>query len=217
MKISDKTYILILIIIILVLSLITYGRFEKFRLVLPETELPRVEMPKIEPGWEDTLFPESEGKQDWASPDGKLKLTYPASWQEMGQDVLKHSDESGIILMESEVLLFAHRFKLQEQAFALLMVSQASAEKNLEEILEEMEQSIKEEEGEIEIIILEIEDGIARLEMISKYANQINFYSKGKIIFAQEKTYLIFLASPQKDWPQFEEEAREIFDSIRLL
>ena len=217
MKISNKAYILILILIILILSLITYWRFAKFRMTLPKTEIPKVEIPKMEFDWQNTLFPENEEKEEWVSPDNKLKLSRSASWQKMDQTILKHAGESGIILTESEALLFAYRLKPQEQSFALLIVSRVDAGKSLEEIIKEMEQNIKEGGGEIEMTLLEEREGTARLKIVSKYTDQMNFHSEGKIIFGQEKTYLIFITSPQKDWPQFEEESEEIINSAYLL
>jgi len=223
---SDKTYILILIIMILGLSVITYLRFQEFRMTMPRTvpEAPRLEMPKFEMPtseleWQDVFFPESDEKKEWVSPDGKLKLEFTASWQEMDQSFLKYAEGTGIILAESKILLFAHRFKHREQALALFTVSETSADKNLRNIIEEIEENIKTEGGEIEIISLEteIKDKTASLEMILKYSNQSDFYSKGEIIFDQEKTFLIFFASPQKDWLSLEAEAKEIFDSIRLI
>jgi len=205
---------------ILGLSLVSYWRFQKVRLTIPETELPalpKVEMPDMEAEWRDTFFPESEEKEEWTSPDGKLKFEYSASWQEMDQAVLLPAEKGEFLLAESEVLFFAYRIKVQEQAFALLVVSQADSEKSLEEIITEVKQNIEDEEGEVEITVLESEKEVALLEMSLKYSDEGEFYSKGKIIFSEGKTYLVFFLSPQKDWPQFEEEANDAIGSIRLL
>ena len=202
---------------ILCLSLVTHWRFQKFRLLLPEVESPNIVMPEINLEWEDTLFPENEEKREWVSPGGKLKLTHSASWQEMGQSLLEQANEGAIILPESETLFFAHWLKAQEQAFAILTVSRVSDEKNLEEMIEEIKQSIENEGGETEIISSEIRDRIARLEMISKYPDDPGLYSKGQIISSGKEVFLIFLTSPQKDWAHFKEEAEEILDSVQLI
>lgn len=217
MKISDKTYVLIIFAVILALSFISYWHIKRFQATLPEIEWPKFEMPKIEIDWGKILSPEKEGEQEWFSPDGKLKLTYSVNWMAMDESILEHGRGAGIILDESEVLLFAYRLKTMGQAFALLTVIQISAEKSLEEIIEEIEQNVKIEGGEMKVVMREIEGEIARLETTSEYPGQPSFYSKGKIIFTKGKTYLIFLTSSQKDWPQFEEEAKEIFDSAELL
>jgi len=205
---------------VLGLSLVSYWRFQKIRLAMPEAEfpaLPKVKMPDMESEWQNTFFPESEEKEEWGSPDGKLKLEYSASWQEMDQTVLQHAEGTEILLTEAEILFFAYRFKVQEQASAFLAVSQTDTGKTLEEIMAEVRQNLEDEGGEADITVLETNEEVALLEMTLKYADQQNFHSKGKIIFAEEKIYLVFFASPQKDWLQLQEEADGILDSIHLM
>ena len=215
MQISNKTYILILAILIIGLSLTSYWRFQKPSGSLPGIKLPEIKTP--ETSLEELTLPAKESYQEWVSPDGKLKLTYSNRWIPMNEAFLEYGREAGIMLTKSEILFFAYQAKLEKQTFSFLTVNAIDSQKKPEEVVEEIKQTAEEQDGEIEITILKTENGTAWLEMISRYPNQPSFYSKGKVILGNEKTYLIVLTSPQKDWPQFKEEAEEVLNSAQLL
>ena len=217
MKLSDRTYIIILIIAILSLSLITYWRFQRVREGLPQIQFPAFEMPEMKLDLTDSLFSEKEGAKTWISPDNKLQLNYSISWVEMDENILMHGAETGILLEEARTLLFLYRFKMAEQAYAFLMVSRTPAEKSLEEIIKEAEQNLKMGGGKTEIKILKTENKFTDLEIISKQPASPISYSRVKIIFTGKENYLILFNSLQKDWLYFEEEAKEVFNSVELL
>jgi len=219
MKISDKAYVIILLIAVLALSLISYWRFKEFDQSLSKIELP--EIPSSEntlPGTnlEDFLPPEKEGYQEWISPDGKLKLQYPASWTRLDEALLEYSDQEETPLTESKILLFAHQIDIKEQTLAVLTVSEAEVEKSLEEIVEKIERDAKEQGSKTEIMDVKTEGEIAWIETLSESPNQPNSYSKVKLIFTENKTYLVVFTAPQIYWPQLEKEANEIFSSVYL-
>lgn len=218
MKISDKTYIIILLIAALALSSISYWRLREFNQSLSEINLP--EIPSSEnnlPGidLEDFLPPEKEGYQEWISPDGKLKLRYPAGWTVIDKNLLESFDLTDISLAESEILFFAHQINIKEQASTALTISEFDAEKSLEEIIDKIEKEAEEQNKKVEITSIEGKEGVW-LEITSGDSSQSNFYSKGKVIFAEDKTYLILLTAPQENWPQLEKIADEIFNSVEL-
>lgn len=215
MKLSDRTYILILLIVVLGLGYMSYGQFSRFKQSLGEVRLPEIEIQDTR--LEEFLTPQEEGEQEWTSPDGKLKLTYPAGWTEADETFLKYLGQAGIALEETELLFFAHRLDLERQAPALLIVNQIKGQKSIEEIAEEIERNIEEQNGEIEINITEQDDRIAWLEMFLKYPGQSDSYSKGKALASENETYLVILSSYKTDWPKFEQEAQEIFDSAQLV
>ncbi len=176
-------------------------------------------MPKLEEmrPWEKLhLLPEKKEEKEWVSPDGKLKLTHPGDWLAMDENFLKHLNQPKVFLVETKILFFAYQFKIKEQSLAFLMVGEIGPEKTLEEIIEEIKRNVERQNGQIEITILDTEDKVTRLEIISTVPGQPNFYSKGKIIFSTKKTYLIMLSVPQKDWPQFKQEVEKILDSVQL-
>jgi len=213
---SNKTYILILFIMIVGLSLISYLRLEELRQTLPEVKLPKIEMPKpeeIKLEGEDYLLPAKEEKQEWISADGKLKLTYSGNWLVMDEAFSESLDQPKVILVETKILFFAYQFKIKEQALAFLMVGEIDPKKSLEEIIKEAEQNAEEQGGEIEITILDTKNRVVQLEIISTAPGQPSFYSRGKLIFSDEKTYLVILTTSQKDWSQFKEEAEKILES----
>jgi len=215
MQIPDKTYIVILLIVILGLSFASYWRFNDFNKSLSEIDLPKIEMP--ETNLDDFMPTEKENYHEWISPDGKLKLEYSANWTELSELFSQYPNQSGINLTDSEVLFFAHRLKIKEQALAFLTINQFNAEEGLEKIIEKIKQTPNEQNGKIEIIEIKNEGEIIWLEIVSERSSQPNFYSKGKLIFDEEKTYLILFTVKQTDWSNFEEEANEIFNSAELL
>jgi|GEM_PF-2148720 len=236
MKISDRTYIIILIIMILGLSLVTYWRFQRARDFEVSVDWPEFEIPSYD--WDEllnqqpdldsffsqkkdndleTFFRVETEEKDWLSPDNKLKLTYPAGWMTMDKIVSEYVDDPGVILEDAKILLFALRFDMTEQLSALLTVSSVDKEKDLQKIKEGISQKVQEDGGETEITILSFEDKIAWLEVLSRYPDKPASYSKGTIIFSEEETYLVFFTASQRDWMQLKEEAESIFDSIELL
>ena len=214
----------------------TYLRMERFRSFDPVVNWPDLPAPQYD--WDSLLgqktdlesllgqkegvdfeeyFQASEEEKKWLSPDGRLKLVYPAGWITMDTIISQYSDEAGIMLEEAETLLFAFKLETEEQSLALLTVGEISSEKTLEDIKQGIGQNAKEHKGEAEITALATEDKTTRLEAIFKYPDKATFLSKGMVIFAEEKTYLIFLTASQKDWLQLKEEAESIFESVALL
>lgn len=215
MKLSNRTYILILLVLILGLSYVSYGQFKRFSRSLGEVKLPEIEIPETK--LEEFFSPKDEGKQEWVSPDGKLKLTYSANWTEADETFLAYLDQTGIVLEETELLFFAHRLDPEKQALALLIVSKTKEQRSIEEIIKEIKQNIEEQNGKIEIEISEQDNQIIWLEMVLEYPNQPNSYSKGKAIVNESGTYLVIFSSYQTDWPKFEQEAEEILESAQLV
>jgi len=217
MKLSDRTYILILLLLILGLSYTSYWQLKRFGQSLSEISFPKIEMPETKLELEGFSSSGKENKQEWLSPDGKLELVYSANWLAMNETFSEYFGQTQTALAETEILFFAYQFKTEEQALAFLIVGKTSPEKSSEEIIKGIEQNTQEQGGEIEVAILETEDDVAWVEMTSKYPNQSIFYSKGKIIFSDEGTYLIISSASQTDWPKFEQEAQEILDSAQLV
>lgn len=215
MKLSDRTYLLILLFMILGLSYMSYGNFKRFNQSLSEVKLPEIEIPEI--NFEEALVSQEKESLEWISPDGKLKLAYSGNWTETAPSSLGYLDEANVILGEAELLLFTQQFDLNKQSFILLTVEKNKSHKSLEEIIEEAEQAITEQGGKSEINIIREDDGTVWIETVSEYPNQPNLYSKGKVLFGEEEIYIVLLTTLEMDWPKFEQEAREIFDSALLV
>ena len=212
---SNKKYILILIILILGLGFLSFWQFKKFSQSLTKVELPKIEMPEMK--FEEFLPLEKESLKEWASPDGKLKLKYPANWIESSEALLEQFKQEEMVLAGAKILFFAYQFSFETQALAFLIVEEISQEKSLNEIVKEIEKNIAEEKGEMEVINLEKENKTAWLEIKMKRKGEVSFQAKEKIIFLEDKTYLIAFTTFEKDWPKFEEEANEIFNSIEII
>ncbi|MFH1509581.1 MAG: hypothetical protein ABID67_00310 [Candidatus Nealsonbacteria bacterium] len=210
MKTPDKTYILILLIVILGLSLTSYWRFNDFNKSLSEINLPEINFP--ETNLEDFLQTE-EDYQEWISPDERLKLRYSTKWKSTNDFLSLASDQIEV----SDILFSAYQLKVKEQTLVFLTINEFNSKKTLEEIIEKIEQDAEEQDGKIEIINVENEEEIAWIEISSKRSGSPDFYSKGKFIFDKEKTYLIIFTTQQVYWSKFKEEANKILNSMELL
>jgi len=207
-KITKKDLFLI-VIIILFLSGSTYWNFKNWKKSLEKVELPKFEMPRFEP------FPKKEGYKEWTSPDGKLKLKYPADWMEMDIRTLESYIQREI---EEKPLFLAQKLVIEKSTIVFLTVNKLKPEtgSNAEEILEKMKKDAKKREGEMEILKLDIQNKIAIFE--AKYSKKEGpvFHSKEKMIL-NEEVYLISFFTFEKDFSEFENEAEEIINSAQLV
>jgi hypothetical protein len=195
----DK-FLLLIIAFILLLSFTTYWQFKNFQRSLSKIKIPKFEIPRPE------IF-ESKNKKEFISPDGKLKLTYPDDWTEMPKESLESFTRG---LKKAKILFLAQKFKLEKAAFALLIVQEYGNGKNQEEIIAELKKEAKEKGGEMEVLNSKENYFEARYKRKNS-----TFLSKEKIIFSENKFYLVSIFSLEKDWPEFEKEANEILASIQ--
>ncbi len=214
MKLSDKTYIIILLIVISVISLLGRWRFEEFKKSFGKVELPKIETQEIGLNLEDLLVEEEEeGYKDWSSPDKIINLHYSSEWIRLDEALLESSGQTEAPTTEYEVLFFASLVDLRNQATAILTVSGIDPNKSLEEIITMIEQDNQKQESETKVTKTEAENGTVWLEIVSEYPNQPNFYSKARLIFAKETTYLIVFSTPEENWSKLEKKANEILNS----
>jgi hypothetical protein len=208
---TNRQAILISIAMILFLSFLNYWRFKNFNQTLSKNIPPKIEIPemKIE---ELPLFGGNETKEEkeWVSPDGKLKLKYPASWMEENEIFSKIFQEEAT-LKDSKILLFVQNFDLKNQALNILTVGEISPEKKLEDILEEIKKM------NLEILSVESENGTATIEAKTKEKRRVSFRAKEKIFFGKEKTYLVSFISFEKNWEKVKEVRERIFESIEFV
>ncbi|XOA42701.1 MAG: hypothetical protein ACKKMO_02725 [Candidatus Nealsonbacteria bacterium] len=213
---KDYKTLILIILFILLLSFITWKRFETLQkpFSLYETKLPKFEMPKFE----SFFSQEDNGSEEFVSPDGKLKLKYPSNWIKMEKESLETFNKE-IAREGAKNLFFAQKFKIKENTLAILIVQELTLEKetSLEEIIEEMKEKTKEKDGEMEIEKSEFDDKIVYLEVKYKRDETPILYSKEKIILEEDKAYLITFLNPNNNWSGFEEEINEIFNSIQII
>jgi len=207
-KITKRDLFLVLFVI-LFLSGMTYWNFKNWKKSLEKVELPKFEMPKFEP------FPKKEGYKEWTSPDGKLKLKYPADWMEMDIRTLESYIQRE---MEEKPLFLAQKLVIEKSTFAFLTVDKLKAVEGLstEKILEKMKEDTRKREGEMEVLKIETSDKEVVFEAKYSRKNGPTFQSKEKMIL-NEGTYLISFFTFEKDFPEFEKEAREIINSAQLV
>ena len=208
----DK-FLILIFLSILFLSFAVYWQFKSFQKALTGVELPRFEMPTIE------FFPAETDKisKEFISPDWKLKLKYSSDWQEMPKEALEGFNQA-MVKEGTEILLLAQKIELEKGTSASLVVQEFPLQEgeNLEKIIEEIKENFKEGGVEIEILKLEIKNGEALLEARGGEKGLPAFYFKEKIILLEDKAYLIAFLTLEKDWPEFENEANEILDSVQI-
>ena len=212
MKKSASIPLLIIFILILVLSLLVYQQFKGLQQSLAEVNLPKFEIPDIN----STFWSgEKEGYKEWTSPDGKLKMKYPSHWVETDESFKNYFFQS---TEEAEVLFFASKFNLESLgALNFLVVEKLNVENNLEGIIEQMKKDAKESGGEIEITELNIGEKEAEFETEYKSKAGIIFYSKEKLLLAEEGVYSVKIFSQKNYWSKINNEAIEILDSLTLF
>ncbi len=207
---TQKKNLILAIIMIFVLSGFSYLHFKNFSQAFKKpVEMPKLEIPKFEP------FAEKEGYKEFVSPDGKLKLTYQASWIEMDYKILESLTQRTV---EEKPLFFAERIKAQAQKVAFLIAQEINLgdNNNFEEFIKKLGDDAKEKQGDFKILKSEINDNTMVFEAEYKNEKGILSRSKEKII-SGEKSYLISVITMEKDWEEFEKEATEIIDSVQLI
>lgn len=208
----DK-FLILIILFILGLSFATYGQFKGFRESLSKVGLPKFEMPELK------LFsPQEEiGYQEFVSPDGKLKLKYSSDWMKMEKESLAKLNQE-MIKEGAKILFFGQKIKIEKVASASLVIQEINlGGKSLEEIIEEMKEDVRKKEGEVEITQLKIKEKEAYLEAEYKREEGTIFNSKERILLSGEKAYSIAIFALDYHWPEFEEEANEILDSVQIV
>ncbi|MDI6883403.1 MAG: hypothetical protein QMC93_02995, partial [Patescibacteria group bacterium] len=155
-------------------------------------------------------------QREFISPDGKLKLRYSSDWVEMPKETLEKFNQA-MIKEGAEVLLLAQKIDIEKGTSASLVVQEFfSKERGLEEVIEEIKADFKERGAEIEILKSEIKNGEAFLEGKSVQEEIPAFYFRERVILYENKDYLIVFLTLEKDWPEFENEANEILNSVSL-
>lgn len=171
-----------------------------------EFKIPKIEIPKPE-----NFQPEIETKE-FISPDEKLKFQYSSDWTEMPKEAWQET-----INTEGKILFFASKFKIEKLVFSSLVAQELNWEGNIEEFIEKMKKETKEKGGEMKILNQEIKNQEAVLKVRYQKGEKTNFISKEKIILGEGKIYLISIFSPERFWPEFDQEADEILNSVQLL
>ena len=214
MEIKKSVLIPLLIIFVMILGLTfaVYWHFKSFQQSLSEVNLPKFKMPEIN----SELWGQKEGYKEWTSPDEKLKINYPGYWLEMEEESFKNyflqSTE------KAETLFFAYRFNLKNLgALNFLVIQKLNLGKNLEKIIEQMEKDAEESGGEMKILDLNIGEGQAEFEAKHKSNTGNIFYSKEKLLLAEENVYLVGIYSQKNDWSKIKNEASEILGSIQII
>lgn len=207
----DK-FLILIILFILVLAFGTYWQFKSFRESLSKVELPKFEMPEIKP------FTSGEKKyQEFISPDEKLRLKYSSDWTNVGTESIENLNR-GMIKEGAKILFFGHKVKLEKAAFASLLIQEINLEgEKIEEIIEEMKESIKKNGGEMEISQSKIGEKEAYFEAEYKRKEGTIFLSKEKILISGEKAYSIGIFALDSFWPEFKDEADEILNSAQIV
>jgi len=211
---TAKQVIFLSLLAAIVLGFSTSWYFKNLLKPLSTADLPKFEIPELNP------FSSQETKDytEFISPDGKLKLKYPSQWMKMAPDTLEKLNQA-LIDEKAENLLFVQGFKIEKGELIFLMVQELILEekKGLEEIIENIKERVKKQGGEVEISNLKIEDKIAYFEGKFEGENPPPLYSKEKIVFLENKAYLISLFNLKNDWSEFEKEISEILNSVELL
>ena len=217
---------------------ISMHRFEKFEQDMVEIELPEIKIPETKlPEFdldelklkdfnlklEDlglempkplTLEEIKQNYKTFISPNKTIQIKYPAHWQKIDQVFLEKIDQKieEYKLIEGELLFFAHQKRLIELP-PLLTIMSIPSEMGLEQVIEETKRIAEKQQVKIEIIKKEIKNNKAYLEIKHIKENWI-LISKTKIIFTEEKNYLISILTSDELQKEIALEIDFIFNSV---
>jgi len=156
--------------------------------------------------------------KEFVSSDGRLKLDYFSDWAEVIDEKKLEGlhPEDFKEEYESEVLLYAQRFRADQLAQLIVSKGNFGEKSNIEDILKIMEESNEEEGIETEIIKSKENENEITFEATYKKDN-FSFHSKEKILIADNQTtyFVIFIIS-EKEWENLEDLAGEIIESVQL-
>lgn len=205
----QKKNLLISLIMICILSGFAYWNFKNWKKPLANPQ--KIELPKID------LIPLKEGYADFASPDGKLKLKYPAGWFTIDAKTLEsYSQERS----EGTPLLLVEGFRMDAGniTVAFLTVQELNTEgkKSTDEIVAALINKVRENNREIEILNLETNGAETIFESKRWKKDGPVFLSREKLIIG-EKIYLVSFFTFDKDWPKFDKERNEIINSVQIV
>ena len=211
---SAKQVIFLSLLAAVTLGFATSWYFKNLLKPLSTADLPEFEIPEFNP------FSSQETKDytEFISPNGKLKLKYPSHWIKMTPDTLEKINQA-LVNERTENLLFVQGVKIETGDFVFLMVQKLTLEeeKTLEEIIETIKEGVEEQGGKVEISNLKIEGKIAYLEGKFEGENPPPLYLKEKIVFLEDKAYLIGLFNLKNSWSGLEKEVSEILSSIQII
>jgi len=104
-----------------------------------------------------------------------------------------------------------------------LIVSRGNFEEeiNFQQIIDEMEESNQEQGWEMQIINLEANKNEVGFEAKYQKPDHYALHSQERIIFLESKEgkkrgYLVAIIAFEKDWQNFEKEAKQIIDSVEI-
>lgn len=162
---------------------------------------------------------EKEEYNEFISPDGKLKMKYLSDWIEIKNEVLEKTiPEEYRERYELKPLFSAQKFKTGGEC-AQLLISQGSftAGISFEEIIEEMKESNRQQGWNMELLKSEFKEKEVIFEAKYQKEGRYDVRSKEKIVFGEEKDYLISFITFDKDWGRFIDEANSILNSVQII
>jgi len=212
----DK-FLLVLAVFFLLLIFTAYWQFRTFKTSFGNISAPKMEIPSV-----DSLLPQDQTtttRNEFISPDGKLKVRYPADWQPTENNIFSQIT-SQTLKKESTILFYGQKSKLQQLSVAFLFIQQLSfnEEKTADQILESLKEDATKTTYRLEIIKLEpTGENAVFAANYKKEGGTEFFYMKAKIIPSAKNPFLVSILTPGKDWPSFETEANEILNSAKLV
>jgi vacuolar-type H+-ATPase subunit I/STV1 len=194
-----------LIILIIIFSFVTEWQFENFQKNISkinQIKLPKIEIPKFPIQGEET-------KKEFKSEDGYFKFNFSGDWIEISKEQIANIYP---VEKNSKVLFVAQKVKLPKISLASLVVQEFSYIKTKEELIEKIQTKLKETNQKMEILNEEKD------YFEAKYTGKnLTLISREKIIFGESKIYLISFFVPESNLNDFENEIKEILNSIQIL
>lgn len=168
----------------------------------------------FEPPENISYAPTENGSKEFTSPDGKLKVTYPANWLnvEGGEYLQTIAPQEWREKYDLQVLFLGQKF--QKNTFAQIIIYQGNFDFPVSEIIQEMHNANRQQGWQVEIVDSAIDEKTGVFEARSVVPQNYTLRSKEKIIKTdEENTYLVSFIAPDKDWLEFAAEAEAVINS----
>jgi len=200
MRIDRFSILLIFIIILFVF--ITQWHFKNFQKSASQIKLPEIKI-------QQPPMPGADTKKEFKDEKENFKFTFPGDWIEMPKERL---EDSYLPKKDAKFLFLVQKVKLPKFSFASLAVQEYQNIKTKEELIKEIQEKLK-EVGEKMEILQETEDYFEA----KYYRKALTLISREKIIFGKDNTFLISFFVPEQHIGDFEEEIKEILNSVQVL
>jgi hypothetical protein len=222
-KLKRKLSLVLIFITIIVLSFVTYYRFQNIKFPENYSELDQNfnfdELKKIiTQGDIITQEKDNSIKNTFSFAEEKIKIKYPKSWQITDEETLSSLNDDSFE-GKAKLLLLAYDSVFSSEGSIFLSIQEISFDekKSFDEFLEILSKEYEKKDLSSEIEREDVSNNVIIVNSILTKGDGSVFKSKEKIISFENKMYLVDIICPNNSWNKNETLFKEIIDSVEVL